>query len=175
MRCRRRLRRWRSWRAPRCGSERLTLRTAWLVLLLGLAACGRNDGTPADRTTASAPASRAPASGSLPPGVSTFAIVSEQSKALYLADEEFFAGALKKLGITAGKRRVVGTTRAIDGQFQLDPSRPTAGLGNNKFTVRMNTFTTDQPRRDQYIRDDGPRFNDYPVATFTGTAIAASK
>ena len=38
--------------------------------------------------------------------------------------------------------------------------------GDNTFTVRMDTFTTDQPRRDQYIRDDGPRFADYPLATF---------
>jgi polyisoprenoid-binding protein YceI len=98
-------------------------------------------------------------------------VVPDQSKASYLANEEFFAGALKKLGITAGKRTVVGSTQAIEGQFQLDPKQPAAGLGDNTFTVRMDTLTTDQPRRDQYIREDGPRFADYPLATFKATAI----
>ena len=35
----------------------------------------------------------------------------------------------------------------------------------------MNTLATDQDRRDDWIRENGPRFNDFPLATFTATAI----
>jgi polyisoprenoid-binding protein YceI len=37
----------------------------------------------------------------------------------------------------------------------------------------MNTLSTDQSRRDTYIREDGPRFNDFPVATFKATNVTA--
>lgn len=149
---------------------------AWIPLALILAGCGgQEDRVPAKNTGDLGSSSQAPvASSQVQSGRQTFVVVAAQSKASYLANEEFFAGALKKLGITAGKRTVVGSTQAIDGQFQLDPKQPTAGLGNNTFTVRLDTLTTDQPRRDQYIRDDGPRFADYPLATFKATAIAAA-
>ncbi len=90
---------------------------------------------------------------------------------MFLMDEEFFGGALDKLGIAAGKVDVVGTTQELAGQLQLDLSNLAAALGDNSFTVKMNTFTTDQARRDQWIRENGPRFNDYPEATFKATAI----
>jgi polyisoprenoid-binding protein YceI len=107
-------------------------------------------------------------------------IVPAQSKASYLANEEFFPGALKLLGIEAGKVPVVGSTQAIEGQFQLDPEQPAAPLGDNTFTVRLNTLTSNQTKRDDYIReirdDGGPSFDAYPVATFKATGIeGASK
>ena len=142
-----------------------------LPLVLILAGCGGSD---AERPSAAAPplgdAIEASAGEPLA-GVHTFVLVPEESEASYLADEEFFAGALSKLGISAGRITVVGSTRAVEGRFQLDSERPTDWLGENTFTVRMDTFTTDQPRRDGWIREDGPRFNDYPLATFNATAV----
>jgi polyisoprenoid-binding protein YceI len=101
-------------------------------------------------------------------------IVPEESKASYVADEEFFGGALAKYGIGAGKIQTVGATKAIEGRFQMDPADPTGPPGENTFTVRMDTFTTNQPIRDKWIRENGPRFNDYPVASFKATGIKAA-
>jgi polyisoprenoid-binding protein YceI len=129
------------------------------------------------------PAAAASNSASPPPaglsatvkGPRTFVIVPAQSKASYLANEEFFPGALKLLGIEAGKVPVVGSTQAIEGQFQLDPEQPAAPLGDNTFTVRLNTLTSNQTKRDEYIReirdDGGPSFDAHPVATFQATGI----
>ena len=104
-------------------------------------------------------------------GLRTFVIVPAESRASYLVDEEFFGGALAKLGIPAGLVDVVGSTQEIEGQLQLNLDDLSAALGENVFTVSVNTFTTDQNDRDQWIRRDGPRFNDFPVATFVATAI----
>ena len=110
-------------------------------------------------------------------GQQTFVIVPAESKASYRASEEFFPAALARLGIDAGRAEAVGTTQAIEGRFQLDPEQPAAPLGENTFTVRLNTLTSNQSKRDDYvreIRDDGPSFDAYPLATFRATAIDGS-
>jgi polyisoprenoid-binding protein YceI len=113
----------------------------------------------------------------IPPvaGIRTFVIVPAESKASYHATEEFFPAALAKLGIRAGKTEAVGTTQAIEGRFQLDPERPAEAIGVSTFTVRLDTLTSSQKKRDAYIRevrDDGPSFDAYPLATFKATTIA---
>ncbi len=147
------------------------VRGAPLLLALVLAACGGSEAprreTP--ETSASDTSSRATAAPLR--GVRTFVIVPAESKASYLADEEFFALALTKFGLPAGWAKVVGSTQAVEGRFQIDTERPAAWLGENEFTVRMNTFTTDRDMRDNWIRENGPRFNDYPVATFKAGAV----
>jgi polyisoprenoid-binding protein YceI len=107
-------------------------------------------------------------------GVRAFVIVPAESKASYRANEEFFPAALSRLGIKAGRIQAVGSTRQIEGRFEFDPERPTAPPGENMFTVRLNTLTSDQQKRDEYlreVRDDGPSFDAYPLATFKGTSI----
>ena len=142
------------------------------VLVLVLAACG-GQATPAPAPAAEAPAAEAPSQGSgeAVSGQRTFVIVPAESKASYLVDEEFFAGALDKLGIAAGLADVVGSTQEIEGQITLNLDNLGDALGENSFTVKMNTFATDQNRRDNWIRENGPRFNDFPLATFTATSI----
>lgn len=143
-----------------------------LALVLVLAACG-GQATPAPEPAAAAPAAEAPSQGSgeAVAGQRTFVIVPAESKASYLVDEEFFAGALDKLGIAAGMADVVGSTQEIEGQLTLNLDNLGEALGDNSFTVKMNTLATDQDRRDDWIRENGPRFNDFPLATFTATAI----
>jgi len=147
------------------------VRGVTLLLTLVLAACGGSEatrpGTP--HTSTSDTPSRAAAA--LPLGVRTFVIVPAESRASYLANEELFALALTKFGLPAGWAKVVGTTQAVEGRFQIDTERPAAWLGDNQFAVRVNTFTTGRDMRDNWIRENGPRFNDYPVATFRATAI----
>jgi polyisoprenoid-binding protein YceI len=144
-----------------------------LVLVLLSGGC-RGDAPDASARSGAA-TERAATSVAPASGPRTFAIVPEQSTASYHANEEFFPGAMKLLGIEAGKVPVVGRTQAIEGQFQLDPDRPTALVGDNSFSVRVNTLTSNQTKRDDYIReirdDGGPSFDAYPLATFKATAI----
>jgi polyisoprenoid-binding protein YceI len=143
------------------------------LFLLGLVltACGGSEATRRDtpETSGSDTSDRATATRHL--GVRTFVIVPAESKASYVADEELFALALPKFGLPAGWAKVVGSTHAIEGRFQIDMEQPAASLGRNEFAVRMNTFSTGRDMRDNWIRESGPRFNDYPVATFRATAI----
>ena len=147
-----------------------------LLFIMAFDGCGGRDASqpsPASKTTPpSASGSGAPVAG-----VRTFVIVPAESKASYHASEEFFPAARARLGIDAGRTQAVGTTQAVEGRFQLDPERPTAPLGENAFTVRVNTLTSNQQKRDDYvrqIRDDGPSFDAYPLATFRVTAIDGS-
>ena len=150
-----------------------------LLLIVALGGCG-GPGASAPRPppdAAKTTPAEAGGSGAVLAGVRTFVIVPAESKASYHATEEFFPAALERLGIKAGTAAAVGTTRAIEGRFQLDPERPAAPLGENTFTVRVNTLTSNQQKRDDYlrqIRDDGPSFDKYPLATFRGVAIEGS-
>lgn len=126
---------------------------------------------PAEEPASDAQADEAEAAGQPVSGLRTFVIIPAESRASYLVDEEFFGGALAKLGIPAGLADVVGSTQEIEGRLQLNLDDLSSALGENIFTVRVNTFTTDQNDRDQWIRRDGPRFNNFPVATFVATAI----
>jgi polyisoprenoid-binding protein YceI len=118
-----------------------------------------------------APVQESASVGAAVSGQRTFVIVPEESKASYIATEEFFADALTKFGIKAGFAEAVGSTQAIEGQLELNLDDLSAALGENTFTVQMNTLVSDRNMRDNWIRENGPRFNDYPTATFKATAI----
>ena len=146
------------------------------LFFLALNGCGGGDRSAPSQTpkTALPPVG---GSGAAVAGVRTFVIVPAESKASYHASEEFFPAALARLGIKAGRTQATGATQAIEGRFQLDPERPTAPLQEITFTVRVNTLTSNQQKRDDYvrqIRDDGPSFDAYPLATFKVTAIDGS-
>jgi len=113
------------------------------------------------------------AGGSLS-GLHTYTIVPSASNVAYLVDEEFFAGALAKLGIEAGLADVVGRTQEFEGQFSINFDDLSALEGTNHFTVKLNTLATDQSRRDNWIRANGPQFNAYPLAEFTATGLEVS-
>ena len=149
----------------------MIVRSALVVVALVIAACGESGRgrEAASDVTSSETAGRSAAA--LPAGVRTFVIVPAESKASYVADEELFALALTKFGLPAGWSKVVGSTQAVEGRFQIDTGRPAAWLGDNEFTVRVNTFTTGREMRDTWIKENGPRFNDHPLATFRATAI----
>lgn len=152
---------------------------AYLVMTLVLAslllaACGVA-ATPAPAPAA--PAEPAPAeitsspAGPAAEGLRTFVIVPEQSKASYIVDEEFFADALSKYNIAAGKVQTVGSTQEIAGQLQLNLDDLSSPLGDNRFTVQMNTLSSDQALRDGWLRTSGPRFNQFPTAEFVATGV----
>lgn len=150
------------------GRQRISLGIFVLLASLALAACGAAT-TPAPAPTAPPPAAEpaAPAAN----GLRTFVIVPEASKASYIVDEEFFADALSKYNIAAGKTKTTGSTQEIAGQLQLNLDNLAAPLGDNRFTVQMNTLSSDQALRDGWLRTSGPRFNQFPTAEFVATGI----
>lgn len=107
-------------------------------------------------------------------GLHTYTIVPSASNAAYLVDEEFFSGALAKLGIEAGLVDVIGKTQEFEGQFNINFDDLSSLEGSNQFTVKLNTLSTDQSRRDNWIRNNGPQFNTYPLAEFTATGLEGS-
>ncbi len=150
------------------GRQRISLGIFVLLASLALAACGAAT-TPAPAPTAPPPAAEpaAPAAN----GLRTFVIVPEASKASYIVDEEFFADALSKYNIAAGRVKTTGSTQEIAGQLQLNLGDMAAPLGDNRFTVQMNTLSSDQALRDGWLRTSGPRFNQFPTAEFVATGI----
>lgn len=161
-----------------------------LVLMIGLlAACGPQAPSSAEQPSQASPAeesgpANAPASS---PSVTTvaeelgveldesgryrtFVVVPEESKAAYIVDEEFFAGALAKLGIEAGKKKVEGSTQDVKGVLQLDLTGDEP-LGPNKFVVNLVSLATDQNRRDKWIRENALESNKYPEAVFVASRI----
>ena len=104
-------------------------------------------------------------------GLRTFVIMPDESTASYIVDEEFFADALSKYGINAGRQDTIGSTQQIQGQLQLNLDDLAAALGDNSFTVDLSTLESDQGLRDGWLRRNGPQFGTYPQAAFVGTAI----
>jgi polyisoprenoid-binding protein YceI len=149
-----------------------------LLFAIAVGGCGGREASPPSAATDAAKVAPQAAAAAVPgAGVRSFVIVPAESKASYHATEEFFPAALARLGIKSGKAEAVGTTQAIEGRFQLDPERPAGPLGDNTFTVRVNTLVSNQGKRDDYVRqvrDDGPSFDAHPVATFKATAIDGS-
>ncbi len=154
------------------GKKRTVVVFVLLVMVI-LAGCGGATpaAPPTDTPAPPAPEQAASESGPAAAGMRTFVIVPAESSASYIAKEEFFADALRKYGIDAGLADTVGETQAIEGQLQLDLDDLSNALGENSFKVMMNTFVTNQSLRDEWIRTNGPRFNDYPEAIFKATAI----
>lgn len=163
------------------------IREQWLkcillvFVVLLLAACGRSDDSQSSDETgqeeivtsnevAEAEQSESTEPVSVAEGMRVFTIVPEESSASYVVQEEFFAGALSKLGIDAGNVEVTGTTPDVTGQLQLDLGSENP-LGDNQFAVNLSTFSTDQNRRDNWIRDEGPQFGSAPPAQFVATSI----
>jgi polyisoprenoid-binding protein YceI len=103
--------------------------------------------------------------------IRTYVIVSEESQASYTVDEEFFGGALDRLGIEPGLVDTVGTTQEVSGQMELDFSNPASPLVSNQFEVNIRSLTSDQSRRDNAIRDRFLESDTYPLAQFTITSL----
>ncbi|NOZ73332.1 MAG: hypothetical protein GXP38_15745, partial [Chloroflexi bacterium] len=152
-------------------SRKIILILATSVLLgLSLAACGASS-TPTPTALPSPTVSSAPASTAPLQGVHTYLVVPEESEAAYVVKEEFFEGALAKLGIKAGQTEVIGKTQDIEGQIRIDFDNLSAPLQDTFITVNITALKTDQSRRDNWIQDKGPRLASYPLAKFQARAI----
>ena len=149
-------------------------------LALILAACaGQTDPAPAptpetqptaaptEAPAAEAPQEEAPAAGS---EARTFAIDPAASQASYTVDEEFFSGAVERLGKTLGFFTAVGVTDQVEGELSLTFD-PAPLLSGGEFRVDISALTSDDQRRDDRIREQHLESLRFPIATFKPTAI----
>ena len=109
--------------------------------------------------------------GTEPAETRRFVVVSEQSTASYVVNEEFFSGALAKYGIEAGNAEVIGSTNAVQGELRLNLADPTNALVAGRFAVNLPSLTTTRSQRDDWIRNNALESNKYPTAEFVATAI----
>lgn len=99
-----------------------------------------------------------------------FVIIPEESTASYSVGEEFFAQAVERLGVELGTTVTVGSTQEIEGELRLDLEQAFP-LVQNHFVVNIRSLTSDQPRRDERLREQGLSSNRFPLAEFMATAI----
>lgn len=90
----------------------------------------------------------------------TFTIVSEESEARYVAQEEL---------ADIGANEVVGATNAIIGTILFDAE----GLPRpcSRFDVDLRTIQSDSARRDNYLYENTLQTGEFPLATFVLTAV----
>lgn len=150
-----------------------------LVILLLLSGCAGRNSAEADstktetseRSTADVVVELGAGSGEAVSGEHTYIIVPNQSTASYIVHEEFFSGALEKLGIEVGKQDIVGSTGQIEGQLVLNLDDLSAALGENRITVNLPMLTTTESDRDEWLRKNGLQSRKFPIAEFVGEAI----
>jgi len=124
-------------------------------------------------TTESTSSTVTTTASALPAGKVTYVIDPSHSEASYSVNEQFFGLALPKYGIAAGLSDTVGRTSAIKGQFEINWDDLSKPLGSNTVTVDLSTLKSNQPLRDNWIRDNGsgPQFGAHPNATFVADSI----
>lgn len=132
-----------------------------------LTACGGAEPTPIPPPPTAPPT----AAAALDAGERRFVIVPAESTASYVVMEEFFAGALAKLGIDTGIQEVVGTTPEVNGALVLNLGEGQNELVSGEFTVDISKLATTRNQRDEWIRDNALESNTYPLATFVATAV----
>lgn len=150
--------------------QRLTLLLSITTMLL-LAACGGTAETPTPEPAAEPAAADTNVADTTTEGTQTFTVVTAESQASYIVNEEFFADALDKLGINPGKTVVTGTTPGVTGEITLNFDNPEL-VEAATFTVDMSQLTTDQNRRDNWLRDNAIQTGIFPEATFVATSAS---
>jgi polyisoprenoid-binding protein YceI len=129
-------------------------------------AVGSPAASPADLAS---PVAASPVAIIVTPGASTsptgprFRIVAERSEALYRARETFVN--------QPGPSDAVGRTKDIEGELQLDSDGVLSGRVLN-MRIDLRTLTSDQSRRDSFIRQNTLRTDQFPYVEFRSTESA---
>ncbi len=106
--------------------------------------------------------------------IRTFVIVPEVSTASYSVSEEFFGGALGRLGIESGLVDTVGSTQEVSGEMQLNLGDLAKPVIAGNFVVDVSTLTNDQSRRDNHIRTNALQSFRFPLAEFIITSLESA-
>ncbi len=142
-----------------------------ILMSLMLAACGGTAVTPAPSPTTEPEPVQESAPAETSASGRTFIVDEAESQASYIVNEEFLADALRKLGIEAGKKVVVGTTPGVTGEIQIDLDSPQL-VQAAQFTVDMTGLATDQSRRDEWLGENAIETLLFPQATFVATSAS---
>lgn len=110
----------------------------------------------ADQAEASSPASSPGA------GLERYVVVPEASRALYRVGETFLRFNRPNVA--------VGVTRAVSGEIFVDRQQP-ARTRLGVFTVDISQLRSDEPRRDQAIRERWLESARFPIARFQALSI----
>lgn len=146
-----------------------------LIVLLVISGCGGGSTAEvANESSSSAVAELGAGSGEMVSGEHLYVISSAESTASYIVHEEFFSGALEKLGIEVGKQDIVGSTGDIEGQLALNLDDLSAALGENRIVVNLPTLATTESDRDEWLRKNGLQSLKFPVAEFVADAISGA-
>ncbi len=161
-----------------------------IVLLVGTACTSAAEPAPT-ATATTMPATNTPVPTTTPPDVieteeeataeppptetavtpRTFQIVGEESTAQYRVEEEFFQGAVDRLGKELGFFEAIGTTNAFEGELQLLIEGTTITVEGGQFTVDLRTLKSDEARRDERIREQHLESDRFPLAEYTITGV----
>jgi polyisoprenoid-binding protein YceI len=125
--------------------------------------------TSAPTIAAASQPTTAPASTTAPsnapandPGAQLYQIDPAQSEVRYQVNETFFQG--NRLNTA------VGRTKGIAGELSINFAQPTQSqIG--EIVIDISQFTSDESRRDNFIRRQGLESATYPTATFKTTSI----
>ncbi len=101
--------------------------------------------------------------------LTTFAIISGESKASYKTREKFFGGAIAAIGFTTGEHETVGSTKQMIGQIELNADD--LSIGRSHFGVVIASLQSNLARRDETIREKDLESAKHPIAEFTATSI----
>jgi polyisoprenoid-binding protein YceI len=96
-------------------------------------------------------------------GAIRYRIVPEQSEARYIAREKFVERPLPN--------EAIGTTKEVSGEIELERPGTLRGRVLN-MRVDLRTLTSDQARRDNYIRQNTLQTEQFPFAEFRSTGVA---
>ena len=97
-----------------------------------------------------------------PANAQVYRIDPAQSEVQYEVNETFFQG--NRLNTA------IGTTKGIAGELRLDFAHP-AQSQIGEIVIDISQFTSDESRRDNFIRRQGLESATYPTATFKTTSI----
>lgn len=93
----------------------------------------------------------------------TFRVVPEQSEAGYEVREHIFR--------FPSPQTTIGVSKALEGEFQLSFKHGNPVIEKSVLKVDLRKLTSDQSRRDQYIRENNLESNTFPFAEFAVTGV----
>ncbi len=111
-----------------------------------------------------------PTPEALPQKLRAFDIDAENSEVRYEAKEEFFSGAVERMGKALGLFNAIGVTNAIAGGFVLSEGNPPQ-IEMSQFEVDLSTLASDDNRRDRQVRSNYLETDQYPLAEFSATGV----